>query len=437
MIVETISNKIIDLTDIKAGDITLEDVVGGLANINRFNGRHNAYSKPVTVLQHSYAMYLYVKQTQPDNQNLAITCLIHDAPEAYTGDIIAPIKKYLPQIAEVERKIFDVLAMVYKLPTTMSEGVKNVDNLACQTEWAEVVAPNADVCAHNLKYYGGTDKLPTEYEHMGEALDKALALSTTELIKTVLDILDVYYNDGGFVEVVVTSKHGYREVFNYNQTEDICATVHNIYTTKPIKDGDIYITSSQKDTLQAVIDILSSGDTYVGELVNDTIVRISHRVGGTLLKVIDYESYTTAEPISPSLVSTLAGLDKGGYAQMHMDCETVVETENYVINVLAQMHQHVRQGDIVARVQQLKGKILTIFFVLDYSVPTYVYNLNSSELPLLHIGNSIRVRLDDFYNSDGYIEHIAPGVETPDNFRVYIEYSHRSFTRHAVITRVK
>lgn len=190
MIVETISNKIIDLTDIKAGDITLEDVVGGLANINRFNGRHDAYSKPVTVLQHSYAMYLYVKQTQPENQNLAITCLIHDAPEAYTGDIIAPIKKYLPQIAEVESKIFDVLAMVYKLPTMLGEDVKHIDNIACQIEWVKVVAPNVDVCTRNLKYYSSdTDILPIEYTHMREALDKALALSTTELIKTVLMVL--------------------------------------------------------------------------------------------------------------------------------------------------------------------------------------------------------------------------------------------------------
>lgn len=199
MLVETFSHKIIDLTDIKAGDITLEDVVGGLANINRFNGRHNEYSSPITVLQHSYAMYLYVKHMQPDNKELAIACLIHDAPEAYTGDILAPIKEQLPLIGEIERNIFKALAGTYLLPTDFSNDVHLIDALACFVEWSSFVAPNQKVCEQNLVPFG-LDKVCKFATilycfQMRKALDEARLLPKQTLVLEVLGILDKFYDE--------------------------------------------------------------------------------------------------------------------------------------------------------------------------------------------------------------------------------------------------
>lgn len=199
MIIETFSNKIIDLSAIKTGDIILEDVVSGLAHINRFNGRHNEHSLPITVLQHSYAMYLYATHLQSGNQELAISCLIHDAPEAYTGDILAPIKKQLPLIDEIEQNIFKALADTYLLPIDFSEDVSRIDSLACFVEWSSFVAPNLEVCEQNLEAFG-LDKVCTfaTILHcflMRKALDEARLLPKPTLILTVLGILDKCYDE--------------------------------------------------------------------------------------------------------------------------------------------------------------------------------------------------------------------------------------------------
>lgn len=199
MLVETFSHKIIDLSAIKASDISLEDVVGGLANINRFNGRHNEYSSPITVLQHSYAMYLYATHLQPGNKDLAISCLIHDAPEAYTGDILAPIKEQLPLIGEIERNIFKALADTYLLPTDFSNDVSRIDALACFVEWSSFVAPNIEVCKQNLsEFVLDKDCTFSTILHcflMQKALDEARLLPKQTLVLEVLGILDKFYDE--------------------------------------------------------------------------------------------------------------------------------------------------------------------------------------------------------------------------------------------------
>ena len=56
--VETATGNIINLADNVYGNLTVEDIVEGLARIERFNGRAQ---ETITVLQHSYAMYMYAK----------------------------------------------------------------------------------------------------------------------------------------------------------------------------------------------------------------------------------------------------------------------------------------------------------------------------------------------------------------------------------------
>lgn len=223
IIVETLSGKLVDLANFAPHEILLSDVVRGLSLVNRFNGRFariegplnlfdqritgsssiSVREEPVTVLQHSYAMYLFAKQKYHDNPRLAIECLLHDAPEAYTGDIISPLKAHIPMLHDIEQRIFNALSDVYGLPLPDSEAVKELDTLALRIEWETFVSRIGELEEYRVRaaHYGerADDADPMDDVAMRRALyearsytsaqlaDKVLLILSTEIVSDVLD----------------------------------------------------------------------------------------------------------------------------------------------------------------------------------------------------------------------------------------------------------
>lgn len=70
-------------------DIWLVDIAHGLAHINRFNG---ATAHPYSVAEHCLAVSTQVERRTGDKQ-LALAALLHDAAEAYIGDMNGLLKK--------------------------------------------------------------------------------------------------------------------------------------------------------------------------------------------------------------------------------------------------------------------------------------------------------------------------------------------------------
>lgn len=72
--------------DPRPNEVRIEDVAHSLAHICRFGGRCSHF---YSVAQHSLLVAEIVEQTHPD---IALQALLHDAAEAYLGDIITPLK---------------------------------------------------------------------------------------------------------------------------------------------------------------------------------------------------------------------------------------------------------------------------------------------------------------------------------------------------------
>ena len=79
----TYIGKRVDVEHIHLADIDIRDIAHHLALINRFNG---ATRVPYSVAQHSIHVAQYVPA------EFRLWGLLHDAAEAYVGDIIAPMK---------------------------------------------------------------------------------------------------------------------------------------------------------------------------------------------------------------------------------------------------------------------------------------------------------------------------------------------------------
>lgn len=107
--------------------VLAEDIAHGLSNICRFGGHCKVF---YSVAQHS----ILVSHEVP--QHLAIYGLLHDAAEAYIGDIISPLKHCLPEIRAIEQGIMQAIAARFTLDLEIFKcpDVKKADMAMLATE---------------------------------------------------------------------------------------------------------------------------------------------------------------------------------------------------------------------------------------------------------------------------------------------------------------
>jgi len=109
------------------GMIDIRDIAKGLSNNNRWFGQTKL---PLSVAQHS----VMVTWAAPDH--LKKMALLHDAAEAYTGDINKPLKILLePTISLIEARIMSAINQCFKLSVISYEAIKPFDLDVCRLEW--------------------------------------------------------------------------------------------------------------------------------------------------------------------------------------------------------------------------------------------------------------------------------------------------------------
>ena len=110
------------------GMITIEDIANSLSKICRFGGHTSCF---YSVAQHSV---LVAHMTGKDYFREA---LLHDAAEAYLGDVIKPLKVMLGEVyAQLESSFESAIAIKYNLDTADSakQMVKRYDLSALEME---------------------------------------------------------------------------------------------------------------------------------------------------------------------------------------------------------------------------------------------------------------------------------------------------------------
>ncbi len=121
------SGRLIDINNFNANDIDIEDIAHHLSKIQRFNGATPS-NVSYTVGEHSInlANYFLAKFHPFCRDHLAAVALIHDASEAYMGDLISPVKEVLPDYILKENAIQLLIKTKY-LPSNVNSTIKNID----------------------------------------------------------------------------------------------------------------------------------------------------------------------------------------------------------------------------------------------------------------------------------------------------------------------
>jgi uncharacterized protein len=112
--------------------IAIEDIGHSLARQTRFLGHTK---EPYSIAQHS----VLVSQVVPPED--ALWGLLHDASEAYLGDLPAPIK-HDPAMAfyrAIEDRLMHAIAARFCLRPEAPESVKRADRLLLATEFRDVI----------------------------------------------------------------------------------------------------------------------------------------------------------------------------------------------------------------------------------------------------------------------------------------------------------
>ena len=147
--IQMVSGAYFDFSNPEAYEVDIEDIAWALALQCRFTGHCAQF---YSVAQHSVAVSRLVPE------EYALQGLLHDAAEAFIGDMASPLKQYLPQYKELEGLIEDAIRPKLGLPLKLHPSVKEADLVMLATERRDLMPMPGKAGWEILE---GIDPLPT------------------------------------------------------------------------------------------------------------------------------------------------------------------------------------------------------------------------------------------------------------------------------------
>lgn len=120
--------------DPRAEDIDILDIAHSLSMQCRYNGHVQAF---MSVAEHCVLMSGLVSKEN------ALWALLHDATEAYVGDMIRPLKLHMPEYRAIEDKIMLAIAKRFGIADQMPEEVHEADSRILLDERAALLGEPA------------------------------------------------------------------------------------------------------------------------------------------------------------------------------------------------------------------------------------------------------------------------------------------------------
>lgn len=139
-IISTYSGQHFDLINPNESMVKAIDISKGLSHICHYGGQIETF---FSVAQHSIMVFNLARE-HGESDYLQRVALIHDAPEAYIGDCMKPLKLLLPDYQEVEKRIEKVVFSKFRLDPAAIQEIKKYDKMVIHKEYNSFFAPFTD-----------------------------------------------------------------------------------------------------------------------------------------------------------------------------------------------------------------------------------------------------------------------------------------------------
>ena len=163
------SGATLDFGSPHSSNFTIEDVAHGLANLCRYSGQCRRF---YSVAEHS----LFVSEL---SENFKLAALLHDAAEAFVGDLPSPLKGLLPEYKRIETRVQRVIFERFGLGKDIPPEIKVTEKRVLAAEQAQIMPPGTAAWAQRE----GIEPAPILVRHLAPAEAKELFLSRFEDLK--------------------------------------------------------------------------------------------------------------------------------------------------------------------------------------------------------------------------------------------------------------
>lgn len=141
--IRTRSGQYVNVLELDPDTIRIEDIAHALSMVPRYGGHLPVF---YSVGQHCLGvLHTVIGMDQPEGTTseeirlMRLQALMHDASEAYIGDMPSPIKQHLPDFKAMEERIMQVIAKKFGFPWPVVADVKEADRLMLEAEWHGVM----------------------------------------------------------------------------------------------------------------------------------------------------------------------------------------------------------------------------------------------------------------------------------------------------------
>jgi uncharacterized protein len=118
----------------KSSNFTIEDIAHGLANICRYAGQCRKF---YSVAEHS----ILVSEVAV---GFELEALLHDAAEAFMGDITRPLKQMLPEYKKIEDEVETAILRKFGLRVPLPTEIKDADLRVLAAEQSQIMPTGTD-----------------------------------------------------------------------------------------------------------------------------------------------------------------------------------------------------------------------------------------------------------------------------------------------------